>query len=345
MPTVKNSISKTRTTDKAVVNTIHINVDSAEEKRKRKERKKKKKLAKAYARGGYGGIRGRGRGGGVPNVQYPQYPQQQQPINNDAATKQIAETLQKQFDERYAAKENEKAKAKESPFQSPGAYNAVDNGRGYSLEKDMLSKPNDNFRRVTIEQPFYRNPINDELRQSFYQTEVEADPVSEAYNGPAINAKPLKEKQYCSICDSYAVDLKAHEKTKKHKKNLAKLNAQQPQQPEQTFNIIDDNNEVLGAPPPNIEPPKSLSKSKRFEEAMKDIEKTPKRGDILPSLDNIYLNTKLFDSPDFSTSPDLFTSFKRQSEVFNNHLDDYLMSATKGLELFDQKLAEGNHTQ
>ncbi len=267
------------------------------------------------------------------NFQYPQpiiiNPQQQKQLDENYSNK-LATLMQKKFDEEYAKKENEKATQK---MNRVGAFQAVDNGNGFSQPVNLLSKRNDTFERPTLQSESEQQPRINPIVQSQVRknpvvynppTDYYAQPIVDGYTTDAVQGEPLNPLWHCDVCnrEMQLRSKQAHLKTKGHKEKLKEQEQEQKQQepeqqePQQNQPIIDANKEIsilkkqMGTPPQkqyvddtmmiqspilpiNRSVPPSLLKSPAYEASLAELSTTTKRNNLID--ESQFLNGNLSD--------------------------------------------------
>lgn len=185
--------------NKDIVNTNKITINLSDVTNEKKEKKRRKKLRRRLLKKQEKELKQAKPA--FSNFQYPQpiiiNPEKQKQLNLDYDTK-LSKLLQTKFDEEYAKRENEKATKKQSePIQeNVGAFNAVDDGRGFSQTTDLLSKANNNYRTAQL------NTETDNLYNNNKPfLSVLSLPNNNIYNAEPVVVKAQKEVDYfCPIC-------------------------------------------------------------------------------------------------------------------------------------------------
>lgn len=163
--------------NKDIVNNNKITINLSDVAKEKKEKKRRKKLRRRLLKKQEKELKQAKPA--FSNFQYPQpiiiNPQQQKQLNLDY-DKKLAQVLQTKFDEEYQKRENEKARSKpveksaEPKQENVGAFNAIDDGRGFSQTTDLLSKANTTYQTAQL------NTESDNL-----------------YNKPFLSAFPLPQ--------------------------------------------------------------------------------------------------------------------------------------------------------
>lgn len=187
--------------NKDIVNTNKITINLSDVTKEKKEKKRRKKLRRRLLKKQEKELKQAKPA--FSNFQYPQpivvnaiNPEKQKQLNLDY-DKKLAQVLQTKFDEEFTKRENEKATKRNSssePTQeNVGAFNAVDDGRGFSQTTDLLSKANNNYRTAQL---------NTETDNLYNKPFLSAFPVSQTNNiSEAISVKAQKEvDHFCPIC-------------------------------------------------------------------------------------------------------------------------------------------------
>jgi hypothetical protein len=223
--------------EKQLINNV-INIKITDEKKKEK-RKAKRKLRKEKEL--------KQSKPAFSNFQYPQpiiiNPQQQKQLNLDF-DKKVASALQTKFDEEYTKRENEKATRKASTTTTtqpattsesvqnnvarpsgqadtayPGAFNAVDDGFGFSQTTDLLNKANTNYQTSQL-----LDTTNNLFTRPFQST-ITANAIDDFSVAEPIVAKAKKAKEYdCPYCNkSYISQTNLDKHINKDHPNIASL--------------------------------------------------------------------------------------------------------------------------
>lgn len=142
--------------NKDIVNNNKITINLSDVAKEKKEKKRKKKLRRRLLKKQEKELKQAKPA--FSNFQYPQpiiiNPQQQKQLNLDY-DKKLAQVLQTKFDEEYQKRENEKArkpveKPAEPKQENVGAFNAIDDGQGFSQTTDLLSKANTTYQTAQL---------------------------------------------------------------------------------------------------------------------------------------------------------------------------------------------------
>ena len=191
--------------NKDIVNNNKITINLSDVTKEKKEKKRRKKLRRRLLKKQEKELKQAKPA--FSNFQYPApvvvnaiNPQQQKQLNLDY-DKKLAQVLQTKFDEEYQKRENEKARSK--PVEKPaepiqenvGAFNAIDDGRGFSQTTDLLSKANTTYQTAQL------NTESNHLYNKPFLSAI-ALPQDNIYNAEPVTAvKAQKEIDYfCPIC-------------------------------------------------------------------------------------------------------------------------------------------------
>jgi len=269
------------------------------------------------------------------NFQYPQpiiiNPQQQKQLDENYSNK-LATLMQKKFDEEYAKKENEKATQK---MNRVGAFQAVDNGNGFSQPVNLLSKRNDTFERPTLQSESEQQPrinpiVQSQLRPNLVKFNPPVDYYAEPVDGYAttepVQGELLNPLWHCDICNRTIQERskKAHIESKVHQKKLK----EQQSPPPAEDNSTSDSNTVMVSTPNINKVPKSLQKSPAYEASLIALtNKTDTNINTGPidetkfdgSLADLFKRSKLVSS-DVETSTNPLTAYENKLKADNERV-------------------------